>query len=908
MNFIKFFSLFVLFANIFSCSKTNSITMFNQQKYYKYSLSILKDTVKIYYDKYDIPHIFAKNDDDLIKTQGYIEAKERLFIMDIFRHAGNGSLSEMLGDFNNVTIQLDWFIRLFFISPRGKPVAEEIINNLDSETEIILNNFIDGINYYLYQLRNGEKVYFPKEYMLFKIKPENIPDFTIKDIVGIVRAFTFINCYSFDTELKFSIWSNILNKAGKEKILTDIMIPTPIGQSITLPYSNINTSVVSSTPFSHLSTKKLSHRKKVLGDTDTMKFAESLFSKFRIMLLDIFKNWGSNNFVVSGIRSKTGYAYLANDPHLPLFTPPIFYEFQLDSKTLGNGTIKVSGMTFAGTPGIVFGYNDNIAWGETDTAYDVSDIYAETITEIAGKLYSLYKNNWVEIKEYKQTIRVRKYPDTGYRYVDITIPYIPHHGPLLLLNKIPTEVKFLINIPDSLNGTNAISFKWTGQEPTNEIKTFVMLDKATNINEFKEALNYFDVGSENFVYADIKGNIAFYPHAQIPIRPLGTKPWLIMDGTGSEEWLGYYSNNEIPQVTNQKDVNIYNKRGYIATANNDQIGVTLDGNPINEGKYLYYNIDIGFRQTRISNLLETGISQNSIDLNYMEKVQTDTYSLYGKMMLDIIFNKVLSSNSAKTKIEDLNLQPIIDLLKSWNYSTPTGTGDQLTGQRKISNNEAKNSAAASIYHAWIKRFVKHTLYDEFEAYGLPYPGKEWGPKILYNLLKKGEQAATWDPTFKDSTLFDDIKTSSIRETSTDIALQSLMEAIDFWKKKVGNNNYMNFRWGIVHKSFFINPYIFKSRGPYPRKGGDFTVNVGDTPTNGTSFTNTHGAAMRFVIEMRPNKLRAFNALPGYNTGYYEQNEKYDQMSLWIHNRFREMPYYISELEENCDHIVEFIPK
>ena len=398
-----------------------------------------------------------------------------------------------------------------------------------------------------------------------------------------------------------------------------------------------------------------------------------------------------------------------------------------------------------------------------------------------------------------------------------------------------------------------------------------------------------------------------------------------MDGSGWCEWQGRIPSDELPQVTAPEDVEKYENRGFICTANNDQIGETARWtmsqlreflrNPASYPykHYLYTDTSIGFREGEITELLEKGVSEGTIDFEYMKKVQGDNHSLFGRYFVPSLLkmlqsedgNRLISKLSAS---DQLAVNNALSLLAEWDYSTPTGTSDPFE-VRDISEGEIKNSVASSIFHAWVKRFIRYTISDECKYYQIPCPGTGMGAKIVYYALiaTSEEISATYDPGLGYSRIFDNVYTQGVTETPAEIALEALVDALKFWQDKTGSTELQQYRWGIVHQAVFLNPFIFKTRGPYPNDGGDYTIDVANTPSDGVNFTQMHGPAMRFVVELKPGRVKAENVLPGTNPGYYEIDGRYDQMPLWLHNQYREMPFYQDEVKKSSVKITEFVP-
>ena len=862
--------------------------------------------VRIFYDDYMVPHIYGKTDEDVYRALGFIEARDRFFQMELFRRIATGRLAELVGDFAGLVVQLDWVMRAMNMTPEGKLVYDVMAENASRKVKEVVKAFVGGVNAYIDKIKEGEDVYCPVEFKYLNITPDLLDHWQVRDVYALDRLLTFFLSTTLDEEFLFSAWYVALHGKGtkEEQLLKELLDFRPVAKTPTLPFFTWDGSTPS--PFTpSLKTGNVNGKGIELSPTGLESFYYFLKNVSDTLHIQL-TGWASNNFVVSGKKSATGHAFLANDPHLELLTPPILYEFHLDSKSLpgATGSLNVAGLSFVGVPAVVIGHNEHLAWGGTFLGYDVTDIYAETITEISGKDYFLHNGKWYPVVHFSDVIKVRSYPSNTFESKTVDFPYIKWgenwHGPLFRLSNVAMTGAFILMTPSGMNNIDTIAIKWTGMIPTDEAEAYIEINHATTYQEFVSAASKIGVGGQNLVFADDKGNIGYAPFALVPVRQLspGAEPWHIMDGTVDNEWVGWVPLDELPQVTEAEEIEKYNERGFIATANNEQYGESYDNDPVNGKYYLMPDADIGFREERITQLLQKGIEEGKVDLDYLKMVQTDDYSLVGEYFMKLFRERYLNTDEAKDLIREYHLEDALDYLYRWSYKTPTGTGDPFgRSGEDISPQEITDSVASSLFHAWVKRIVKNTLYDELDYYAIPHPFNEWGVKVLYYLLTATSttDSPTFDPALGYSYLFDNINTPEI-EDPVEIIVSSLAEAVNFWRNVVGSSDLSKFRWGILHQSVFIDPFIPFTRGPFPRDGGDFTVNVGKTDSSGTDFTNTHAAVTRFIVELTPGNVHGVNSLPGFNSGRYPQLEPYDQLPLWLHNQYRDMWFYLDEVK------------
>lgn len=467
----------------------------------------IKKDIEIFRDSMAIPYIFAESDEDAAFALGYLHAQDRLFSMDLVRRAGEGRLSEILGE---KTIPFDKMFRTVGI----KRTIEKNINLYDPKVIRILESYSDGVNLFIKNFKGN----YPIEFDILGYDPyewEPIHSLIIVRLMG--------------WELNMSWWvdftfAQIVQKFGKEKALE------------ILPDYPENSPYVIQTEY-----KKLASLNSSLIETD---------KQFRNFLGIYGTHLGSNNWVVNGKMSSSGKPIIANDPHLAFSAPGKFYAAVIKSKDLNNDKTgwNAAGVTIPGVPGIVIGKNEDIAWTMTNIMNDDADFYIEKI-DSSGKNYFL-NNTWKELRIIKDTIKVKDADDYIFEIKET------HRGPII------SEIHpgtFLFS--EEQIKMPAISMKWLGNEFSDELNAFLKLNNAKNIPDVRAAMKDFSLPGQNFVIADKEGNIGYVFGARVPLRK-SSNPTLIFDGTTTEnDWLGYLAPNELPYLFNPS-------QNYIASANN----------------------------------------------------------------------------------------------------------------------------------------------------------------------------------------------------------------------------------------------------------------------------------------------------------------------------------------------------
>lgn len=470
----------------------------------------IKNDVEIYRDSMAVPYIFAESDEDAAFALGYLHAQERLFSMDLVRRAGEGRLSEILGE---RTIPFDKMFRTVGI----KRNIEKNINLYNSKVISILKAYSKGVNLYIKNYKGN----YPIEFDVLGYDPyewEPIHSLIIVRLMG--------------WELNMSWWvdftfAQIIQKFGKEKALE------------ILPDYPENSPYIIQSDY-----KKLAALNSSLLETD---------KQFRNFFGIYGTHLGSNNWVVNGKMSISGKPIIANDPHLAFSAPGKFYAAVIKSKENTNGQAgwNAAGVTIPGVPGIVIGKNEDIVWTMTNIMNDDSDFYIEKV-DSSEKNYFL-NNNWKELRIIKDTIKVKNADNYVYEIKET------HRGPII--SEIhPGTLLFgeeQIKMP-------AISMRWLGNDFSDELNAFLNLNKAKNISDVRKSMKDFSLPGQNFVLADKDGNIGYVFGAKVPLRK-SNNPTLIFDGSTTEnDWLGYVPSDELPYMFNPS-------QNFIATANNKVI-------------------------------------------------------------------------------------------------------------------------------------------------------------------------------------------------------------------------------------------------------------------------------------------------------------------------------------------------
>lgn len=561
----------------------------NQDIHFEENPSIdgLKENVSVYYDSILVPHIYATNDHDLYMAQGYVTAENRLWQMEFQTYAAGGRISEIIGEDG---LDFDRYQRrnglLYGAEKAVKLMAE------DSVIGPILEAFTAGINEYINSLDYKK---LPLEYKLLDYKPENWT--SLKS--GLLLKYMANDLSGSDSDGENT---QLLKMLGKERF--DFLFPDT--------YKDYDPVIPKS--------KVWDFKAEVVKRPDSVSFP-LVFPEDKATEPD--PQNGSNNWTVHGSKTSTGKPMLANDPHLGLNLPSIWYVMHLNSPN-----VNVYGSTLPGALGVIIGFNDNVSWGVTNATRDVRDWYHITFKNKEKNEY-LYDGKWLKTQKIVQEFKIRG----GESFYD-TITYT-HQGPIVYDETFRSK-----------NSKSNFALRWTAHDPSNEQMTFHLLNRAANYDDYVEALTYYDCPAQNFAYADVHGDIALWVNGKFPLR-WEEQGKFIMDGSRADmDWAGFIPRAHNPHMKNPK-------QGYLSSAN--QISV--------DDSYPYYHYDRGYehyRNRRLNQKLET---LQDITVDDMMRLQNDNYALLAAEILPSMLDSLDRDQLSESE------QTAYDELYEWDFMT-----------------------------------------------------------------------------------------------------------------------------------------------------------------------------------------------------------------------------------------------
>lgn len=798
-------------------------------------------------DAFGVLHASCETDADCATILGYFHARDRFAQMDLRRRLTTGRIGTFVTSaVHDIAVSIDGASRAQFTTRDGRPIEDVLVESATPETLAVLEGYSNGVNAWLDDVANGRNgATYAAEFGFALVSVEEIPRWEPSDCVATVVALVDSLTNSADADIARGLQYAAAGDAAGDLFRpragsTSVILPDFVG-----PGSNKERSA-ERVPATAVDAALLRRAAPALEQ------ALAAVQGRRIDMPDAEGARGSNNWVVSPELSASGNALLTNDPHLGMSNPSIWYLAHLDAKTNGTGTWHAAGMTFAGMPWVVIGQNEDLAWGATNSNFDQSDVYIETLTEDGeGVLF-----DGEEVPFLRRTFTIEL---AGAEPRDVEALYVEHHGVVLSV--------------DEEAGT-AISHRWTGNDLDTDVNFLTEIMAAADIDEAQDAIRNVTSIGQNWVVATRDGDIGWFPFNRVPTRAwhsLDTPAWLPLPGDGSAEWGEYYALEDLPQALNPP-------QGYLATANNDMVGAFVDGDQTNEDWSTYQNVvAIGLRHERIVQLLE---ATDAHDTATMLDAVGDVYSLLGERLAPFF----AEAAQRATLTEDA--QAVVDAMAAWDFACPTGI-DGVDPEGPLSSDAEELAAARGClaFHAAYYMARQTTFADEFEAEGWSsFPSRA----SFYLMLLRPEVLDAPDAWW------DDVTTTDVVETRDDALVAALEEAGALLRGLLGAPE--GWIWGRVH-TLTLRADLFDSlgidiynHGPFANDGGDYTVdvaNVSGSPASGEFFHNA-GASMRMVCEAGDPAVSCLVQLPGGQDHHRPENApdnaNYDDLlQRWLRN-------------------------
>jgi len=745
----------------------------------------LKGKASIYLDERLIPHLFAENDEDLYFLQGYIHAKFRLFQMDLQTKAAEGRASEIAG---SRAINYDKEQRRLGM----RFGAENALRDMEKDpvSLAMFSAYTKGVNAYIHSLKESE---IPVEYKLLGFEPE---EWTNLRTALLLKMMARQLSSGTERDLAYT---------NAKKIFSP--------EDFNAAYPQIPDSLLPIVPKGTLFDPAVIVPVKP-ADADSLYFGK----KDSVSVTEVSKpdiNNGSNNWVVAGTRTQSGSPILCNDPHLELSLPSLWFEMQL-STPAGNAY----GATLPGSPFIIIGFNDSIAWGVTNAQRDVKDFYGIRFKDDSKKQY-WFNDQWQPTQLRIETIKV-KGGSTVYDTVAYTV-----FGPVMFDKSFPK---------DSLNN-KALAVRWVAHDESNEGFCFYKLNRAKNYDEYLEAIKTFNCPGQNFVFASKTGDIAIWQQGKFPARWPGQGLYVMPGENTNYSWQGFIPQYENPHAKNPE-------RGFLESANQRPA----------DSAYPYFipGTYINPRSVAIEHFLSGMYNVTPADMMKLQNNYFSTLAEDGRpVLLKYVNESALNADAKK----------YLDIVKRWDLEAgPASKGQTIyqcwwdSLETMIWSDELYRSASVLSSDPV---GVKPMLNDSASLNLLDSSSNKMSRKYLVSPLP--EEQTTLELLLKDSTslkFIDNINTPKV-ETLAELVTDALNKAsVDLVEKE---------KEGKLEWAKFKNPTIYhllKDALPaFARKG----LNIGGNGNIINAVTHSHGPSWRMIVQLSAT-TEAYGVYPAGQNG------------------------------------------
>ncbi len=627
------------------------------------------DEVVVRYDDNAVPHIFAQNDEDLYFAQGYVIARDRLWQMEFYTLVAAGRLTEVVG---GAALEYDRFNRRMGMARSAEAIAERLA--ADTVAKKVLDAYAAGVNAYIAQLDYKD---LPVEYKLLNYAPE--PWSPYKSILMLMNMRNTLNGGSNDVRL-----THVLAKYGPE-VVADLFPNYPAMESPIVPEGTV-------WDFNPMAVPPVPQEVTVSPDSGLLAFSVPAPRP----------EVGSNNWAVGGSRSATGLPILANDPHLQLTLPSIWYQMQLSSPS-----VNVYGVALPGTPAIIIGFNKDVAWGVTNVGSDVMDFYRTRFRDSTCREY-WHDGQWKPTTMYVETFTVK-----GGDELQDTL-YYTHQGPVVYHK--PSTTGYTDRVPVGY------AMRWVTNETDGaDVLTFHYLNRAKDYSDYRAALAYFTAPAQNFVFSSNDGDIAITSNGKLPLKWEGQGKYLL-DGTlAAHDWQGWIPREQNPAVRNPP-------RGFVSSANQFPADTTYP-------YYLDWRFAHASRALRINERLE---AMTTATADSLRDLQNDNFNVDARRILPRLLRGLATDDSIRRSAE-------YDALERWDY-----------------RNDA-DAVGATIFESWLDKLCDAVWADEFPGNEqLLYPSLD----RTYQLINHEPDAKWFDNVLTADTVetIDAIICGSFRRT------------------------------------------------------------------------------------------------------------------------------------------------
>ncbi|GAA5145361.1 penicillin acylase family protein [Nocardioides marinquilinus] len=809
----------------------------------------LAGDVEVVRDEHGVPQIYADTTDDLMLAQGYVHAQERFFEMDVRRHATAGRLAELFGD---SAVETDLYTRTM----GWRRVAERELPLLTPQTRAALESYADGVNAYL------------ADRSLSRISLE----YAVLDLGGLdytPEPWTAVDSLAWLKAMAWDLRGNMQDEIDRALTIATVGEERAAQLDPAYPYREhapiVQQGAVVDGVFEQDATRGGTREPKRTAFGPVADDLSGLAAG-----LDRMPSWlgrgdgiGSNSWVVSGDLTDTGAPLLANDPHLGVSLPGVWFQVGLHCRSVGpECPYDVAGFSFSGVPGVIIGHNADIAWGFTNLGPDVTDLYVE---RIVGDRWR-HGDRLLPLRTRTETIEV----DGG---EDLTIEVrSTRHGPVL--SDVDDQLQDVAALgalgDDGADGDEpgedgdeyALSLAWTALQPSTTADAILGLNQASDWNEFRAAVADFAVPAQNIVYADREGHIGYQAPGVVPIRKSGNDGRLPSAGWRPEnDWSGQFVPYDgLPSVLDPDE-------GFVVTANQAVIGRDYP-------YFLTDDWDRGYRSERIRDRIEAGLDDGPLSRDDLLSIQLDDANPMAPVLVPYLLDVPLQKQYADDGQR---------LLEGWDFS------------------QGADSAAAAYYNVVWRNLLELTFHDELPEDLWPDGGQQWFAAVT-RLLDT-----------PDDPWWDDVTTDE-RETRDDILERALRDARDDLTATVSRDP-SEWRWGELHELRLESSTLGQSgiglverlfnRDGWEAPGGGSLVNATSWDA-AEGYEVTAAPSMRMVVDLGDLDRSRWINLTG-TSGHAFNRHYTDQTDLWARGETLAWPFTEDAVREAGDDVLTLTP-
>jgi len=781
--------------------------------------------VQVLTDAHGVPAVYALDQADAWFTAGALHARDRLWQMELYRRVTYGRLSEVLGD---TAIDVDKrFLTLGLRDAAGLEWERAAPN-----VRVALERYAAGVNAAAAQLVGRQR---PLEFQLLRFTPAPWEPI---DSLAVGRLLIWRLAENHQAELTRAALAEKFGEetaqvlagrypAGAPAILDGSPSLPTLRQAQGRPEQSRGTSRVAARP------------------TEGRRLPRGL------EWLDAGARRGnSNNWVIAGSKTRSGRPILANDPHLQIEFPSIWYEIHLVAAGL-----DVVGVTVPGVPFVALGHNARIAWGMTATGADVQDLVRERLD--LGRKRSMWRGEWVPIEATRADIPVRG------RSVPLPFEvWKTRNGPIFADVDLDWEAPPIWLSPEGRPAEERTAYALRWDASGDLAAAFEAINRASDWTTFTAAVGSFAAPSMNIVYADVDGNVGYAMSGRLPVRSGGDGTFPV-DGNSGGSWTGAIEPGALPRAFNPA-------AGYIASANNE-VDRSFNG-------LITRDWTAAFRATRLHNQLSKA---EGVDMDALAALQNDRRSLAADTVLAGLESAI---KTGRSRDADISAAALLEPLAKW---------DRVVDGRPV----------VTLYQAFEDALWRRTFIDEMEE---PLFRKfyQWAgaekPAGLFAIIE--DRQSRW---------FDDITTVERRETRDDIFLLAVQDADILLRNEWGGESRR--AWDRVHAARFSHPLgniafpfsWFFSRGPVPIQGDGTTV-MRVSWNRLERFAAWEHPSWRQLLDVGQwDDSRV--VLPAGQSGNPMSPFYFDQNEMWRQGQYRPQPYSRTAVSAAARHRLLLVP-